>query len=163
MQTQNDVTTFEEEIARSGRLIYTNVGVSMLPLLRQGRDLMVIERCDPDALKTYRAVLFVRRGVRGRGAYVLHRILKRLPDGSYWIVGDNCVKGERVAPDQIIGVLTAVRRGKRMIRESSFGYRAYIALWCAPYPLRFAILRVTHAVHRGLSRIKRRLFPKKKG
>ena len=31
--------TFEEEIERSGRLIYTNVGDSMLPLIRQDRDM----------------------------------------------------------------------------------------------------------------------------
>lgn len=31
-----DRVTFEEELARSGKLVYTNVGVSMLPMLREG-------------------------------------------------------------------------------------------------------------------------------
>ena len=37
-------TSFEEELERSGRLAYTNVGISMLPLLREKRDVMRIER-----------------------------------------------------------------------------------------------------------------------
>ena len=36
--------TFEEEIRQNGYLVYTNVGASMMPLLRQNRDLMVIEQ-----------------------------------------------------------------------------------------------------------------------
>ena len=35
--------TFEEVLEREGRLVYTNVGISMLPLLRQGKDLFVVE------------------------------------------------------------------------------------------------------------------------
>ena len=31
-------STFEEEIARNGFLLYRNVGDSMLPLIRQGKD-----------------------------------------------------------------------------------------------------------------------------
>ena len=95
-------TTFEGELERSGKLAYTNVGVSMLPLIRQGKDVMVIEKAD-----TYRpldAVLFRRKGVTGRGAYVLHRILKSMPDGKYWIVGDNCVSGELVERGNILGL-----------------------------------------------------------
>lgn len=37
-------STFEEEIQRTGRLVYTNVGCSMMPLIRQHRDLVVIEK-----------------------------------------------------------------------------------------------------------------------
>ena len=39
-------TTFEEELEQNGKLVYTNVGVSMLPLLREGRDVMLIEKTD---------------------------------------------------------------------------------------------------------------------
>ena len=33
------------ELAAHGSLVYTNVGVSMRPLIRQGRDLLVIRTC----------------------------------------------------------------------------------------------------------------------
>ena len=36
--------SFEEELEKSGKLIYTNVGVSMRPLIKQDRDLLVIEK-----------------------------------------------------------------------------------------------------------------------
>lgn len=146
-------TTFEEELERSGKLVYTNVGVSMLPLLRQGRDVMVIEKSD--VYRPLDAVLFRRPGTAGRGAYVLHRILKIMPDGRYWIVGDNCVDGELVERKNIMGVLTGVLRNGKLIRNTDFSYRAYLALWCTPYHVRFIILRMirkTKRVRRFLSR-----------
>ena len=132
-------TTFEEELGRSGKLLYTNVGVSMRPLLREGRDVMVIERAED--FRTLDAVLFRRPGVSGRGAYVLHRILKVLPNGNYWIVGDNCIEGETVAKENVLGVLTGVMRDGKLLRVTDFRYRLYVHLWCAPYCLRFFVLR----------------------
>ena len=38
------MTSFEEIINRDGRLIYTNVGDSMQPLIRQDRDFLIIEQ-----------------------------------------------------------------------------------------------------------------------
>lgn len=154
-------STFEDELARTGRLVYTNIGVSMLPLLRQGRDVMVIERCDPAALRRWDAVLFRRVGLMGRGAYVLHRIVRLNPDGSYWIVGDNCIDGETVIPEQILGKLTAVRRGKRTVTERSLRYRLYVTLWCKPYHLRILILRFKRFCAEMIDRIKCHLKRKK--
>ena len=54
----NETTTFEEILDRFGKLVYPNKGVSMKPLLRQGRDLMVIERKGPEPCRKYDAVLF---------------------------------------------------------------------------------------------------------
>ena len=70
-------TTFEEELNKSGKLVYTNVGISMLPLLREGKDVMIIEKADD--YHRLDAVLFKRPGVEGRGKYILHRILKIYP------------------------------------------------------------------------------------
>lgn len=134
-------TSFEEVLCRDGRLAYTNVGVSMLPLIREGRDVMIIERRDAAALKPYDAVLFRREHIKGRGEYVLHRILKQLPDGSFYIVGDNCTEGETVKPSQILGVLTGLHRSGKPVDMDGFRYKAYVALWCAPYRLRFLVLR----------------------
>ena len=83
-------TSISDYLKENGRITYSNVGVSMLPLLRQGRDLMVIERKNGESFKKYDAVLFRRPNARGRDDYVLHRILRINKDGSYWIVGDNC-------------------------------------------------------------------------
>ena len=152
------MTTFEEELARTGWLAYTNVGVSMLPLIREGRDVIVIERRDPADVRRYDTVLFLRPGVQGRGRYVLHRVLKRYPDGRFWIVGDNCVSGEDVRPQDVLGVMTKLNRAGKNVQPTDFWYRVYVALWCAPWPLRFVLLRCKRFVRRVLSAIKRRVF-----
>ena len=151
----SETVKFEDILTRYGKLIYPNKGVSMKPLLRQGRDLMVIERKGPEPCKKYDAVLFRRPSVRGPDDYVLHRILRINKDGSYWIVGDNCCTGETVREAQILGVLSAVVRGGRQIPVTAPGYRLYVTLWCKPWPLRFAVLRVWHLCRRVLSRLKR--------
>ena len=38
------MTKFENEIESKGYIVYTNVGDSMMPLLRQNKDLMVIRK-----------------------------------------------------------------------------------------------------------------------
>lgn len=143
-----EVSTFEQQLEEHGRLVFTNKGVSMMPLLREDRDIMVIERKGAERCKKYDAVLFRRPGMEGRGAYVLHRILRVNPDGSYWIVGDNCVSGETVREEQILGVLTAVVRDGRTVSVTDRGYRLYVRLWCAPYRLRFFILRARNGGYR---------------
>ena len=65
------MSTFEEEIERTGKLVYTNVGDSMMPLIKQGRDLLIIEKPD-GRLKRYDIPLYKRDS----GQYVLQRVLK---------------------------------------------------------------------------------------
>ena len=77
------MATFEEEIEKNGRLVYTNVGDSMRPLIRQGRDLLIIEK-PQGRLRKYDVPLYKRDS----GQYVLHRILK-VRDSDYVICGDN--------------------------------------------------------------------------
>lgn len=133
--------TFAEVLSRYGRLVYTNVGVSMMPLIREGKDVLIIEKCDTASLKKYDVVLFRRKNVKGRGEYVLHRIIKILPDGKFWIVGDNCSEGETVEADMILGILTGMKRDKKSIDFNGIRYRLYVLLWCAPYRLRFFVLK----------------------
>lgn len=141
--------TIELELARTGYLVYTNKGASMMPLLRQNRDLMVIEAKKPHLrCRRLDAVLFKR----DNGQYVLHRVLKVRPR-DYLIVGDNCYQREYVDDDHILGILTSIVRDGKTIRVTDIGYLAYVHLWCDFYPVRFALLRC-----RGLlGRIARRL------
>ena len=77
------MTSFEEIINRDGKLIYTNKGDSMMPLIKEGRDLIIIEKTQ-GRLKKYDVPLYKRDS----GQYVLHRILKVRED-DYVICGDN--------------------------------------------------------------------------
>ena len=149
--------TFEQVLERDRHLAYTNVGVSMLPLIREGRDVMIIEKCATPDLKKFDAVFFCREGVEGRGRYVLHRILKIMPNGDFFIAGDNCCEGEVIKPYQILGVLSGINRGGKPYNLGGFGYKTYVALWCAPYNLRFVILRIKRFFKRYLRAIFYRL------
>ena len=88
--------TFEEILADKGYLVYTNVGYSMMPLLRQRRDIIEIHAKDKERCKKYDVVLY-KRGSH----YILHRIIKVLPDG-YVIAGDNNTFVERDIKDDMI-------------------------------------------------------------
>lgn len=143
-------STFEEQLEQTGHLVFTNKGTSMLPLLRQDRDLMVLEKKGAERCRKFDAVLFKR----DNGQYVLHRILKVRP-ADYWIVGDNCFTGENIREDQILGVLTAVVRDGTNIPVTDRRYRAYVHLWCDCYPVRFFLLRCRHLAGALLRKIKR--------
>ena len=106
---------------REGRLVYTNVGISMLPLLRQGKDLFVVEKRGPERLRAGDVVLYRRPP----NQYVLHRIVK-VRERDYVIRGDNCVNREYgITDEDILGVLTGfVREGKHHTVTEK-GYRLY--------------------------------------
>ncbi|MEE0856332.1 MAG: nucleotidyltransferase family protein [Ruminococcus sp.] len=98
---------FEDIITEQGKLVYTNVGDSMYPLIKP-RDLLVIE-----AVKKPLKVGDVPLYKRDSGQYVLHRIVG-IDSGEYSTKGDNRTFVEKGVTDKhIIGVLTAiVRNGK---------------------------------------------------
>jgi len=131
--------TFEEELKQNGKLVYKNVGKSMMPLIRENKDIIIIKNRTTGNFKKYDAVLYKRPSVEGRGAYILHRILKVNSDGTYWIVGDNCRKGETVLNENILGILSSVVRDKKTVNVDDLNYKIYVHLWCDLYPVRFAL------------------------
>ena len=135
--------SLKEELLRSGNVIFTNKGISMKPLLRQGKDLMIIEkRKAGQILKENDVVLFERPN----GDTVLHRIVGE-GEGGFYILGDNCIDPEFVPGDKIIGVLTGVvRNGKKRINVTDPGYLRYVRLWRKTYPVRRIWLKVKAAV-----------------
>ena len=143
--------TFEEMLRQDGYILYTNTGYSMLPLLRERRDIIEIRPKGSPRCKKYDVVLY-RRG----GMYILHRVLRVLPDG-YVIAGDHNTFLERDITDgQILGVMTRVIRNGKSVTPDNFLYKCYVYLWCAPYPVRIFIQRCVGKL-RGIARRIRRL------
>lgn len=142
-----ETMSYEEILQKVGHLLTRNVGYSMLPLLRQNQDAIMIERCDPHYLQKYDVVMFKRPGDKN-GRYVLHRILRCRRDGSYWVVGDNLTSGEIVKPEQIVGRLSAIGRNGRTFKTTSVEYQRYVRFWCRPWPIRIAFLRLFFALTR---------------
>ncbi len=138
-------STFEDEIKRTGRIIYTNVGDSMMPLIKQGRDVLVISTVN-GRLKRYDIPLYKRDS----GQYVLHRILK-VRKNDYVICGDNrCNKEYGITDRHIIGVLSGIIRDGREIPVTDIKCRIYAHLWCNLFPVRVLIIRIRQIFKRRL-------------
>ena len=148
----NNYSTYEEELQKNGKIIHTNVGTSMMPLLRQNRDVMIIERPE-GRLKRYDVPLYKRNN----GQYVLHRILK-VREHDYVICGDHCTKLEYgITDEHIIGVLTGVIRDGKTITMDSFGYKFYYHLWCDFFYVRVMLLKIRFFLGRVWRFLKKKL------
>lgn len=124
--------TYEEYLEQNGEMTYTNRGISMLPLLKQGRDLFTIRKKGAERCRKYDVVLYRRPPE----SYVLHRIVAVRPD-DYILLGDNCLNKETGITDRdIIGVMTGfVRKGKAHSTDD-FGYMLYSRWIVLTYPVR---------------------------
>lgn len=139
------MSDFRTELEKHGKLIYTNVGDSMNPLIRQGRDVLIIQKSD-GRLKKYDVPLYQRDS----GQYVMHRILK-VRENDYVICGDNRYHKETGITDRhIIGVLTGIIRNGREISVTDRRYRLYVHLWCDFFPVRAFFIRVRNFLKRRL-------------
>lgn len=136
-------STFEEEIQRTGKLVYTNVGDSMMPMIRQNRDLLIIEKVN-GRLKKYDVPLYKRDS----GQYVLHRILK-VRQNDYVLCGDNrCHKETGITDRHVIGVLIGIVCDGKTISVRDRKYRLYVHLWCDFFPIRALILKARNFLKR---------------
>ena len=144
-QTNMDalIPIFREQLANGKSVRFSPRGVSMLPMLREGTDSVVLSPV-PEKLKKYDLPLYQR----DNGKYILHRIVK--VGETYTCVGDHqFVLEHPVRQDQMIGIVTSFCRGKREISVRSPGYRIYCRVWHWSRPIR-------RFWHRGIGWIRRR-------
>ena len=130
--------TAEQVLADTGVWVSTTSGHSMKPMLHDRRDTVTV-RPAAGRLRRYDVALY-----RAGGRLVLHRVVRVLPDG-YRIRGDHCDFTERVADEQILGVLTQFTRNGRRVDAQDRRYRAYAAVWNALYPIRWVWRKLTRA------------------
>ena len=137
---------FRTELDHNGRIIYTNVGDSMMPLIREHKDILIISKKPEGRLKKYDIPLYQRDS----GQYVLHRILK-VRDKDYVICGDNRWRKETGITDRhIIGVLTGIIRNNQEISVIDWRYKAYVHLWCDLFPVRALLTHANYYIKRRL-------------
>ncbi len=134
--------TFEQLLQEKGFLLYTTVGTSMLPLLRERRDIVEIRPLEGRARRL--DVVLYRRG----GMYILHRVLRVEPEG-YLIAGDHNTFVERDVTDaMILGRMTRIIRDGKSVPVSAWRLRLYTLGWCAPWRLRMLLLRAARRLKR---------------
>lgn len=153
--TGYDAKHIEQVLEEKGEVMTSTAGISMYPMLRHRRDMVVITRIERPLVRNdvplYRL---------GSGKLVLHRILKVTKNG-YIIRGDNLMHKEyNVTDDNIIGVLKAFyREGKYYDCATHKGYKAYVFFNRVSFPLRFLKHHIwDRCLHPFLSKVKHKII-----
>ena len=134
----------EQTLSEGKSVTFSPRGTSMLPMLRQKIDSVVLSPLPP-RLKKYDLPLYRRDD----GKYVLHRVIG--VGESYTCIGDNQFLLEPgVKHEQVLALVTAFYRGDRKWKVSSPTYRAYCVIWHYSRPLR-------HFWRRGMGWLRRHL------
>ena len=134
----------QEQLNAGKSVRFSPRGISMLPMLRQGMDSVVLSPL-PGKLKKYDLPLYRREN----GQFVLHRIVKA--GETYTCVGDNqFVLESGLRQEQMIAVVTAFYRGNREVKVNSCGYQIYVRLWHLSRPIR-------HLWRRGIGWLSRHI------
>lgn len=118
-------------------------GVSMLPMLRQGKDAVELAPL-PAKLKKYDLPVYQYPS----GKYVMHRVVA-VKENCYICLGDNTWEYETIHPEWMIGLVSAFKRGEKRISVDSRSYRLYCRFWVVAFPLRKFLVRVKRRI-RGL-------------
>ena len=119
----------EQMLSENGMCVTGITGVSMLPMLRQGEDRVLLVR--PTFPLPSDTVALYKRGQD----YVLHRVIE-YKDGIYRFRGDNCAADEFIEEERILGVLSGFWRGETYHDCTGAENAAYAARAKKTLPLR---------------------------
>ena len=150
------IEAIEEVLASGGDFRMCPKGTSMLPLIVQTRDSVVLTRNFATPAKRHDIVFYRRKN----GQFVLHRVMEICDDGTYTMCGDNQTDLERgIEKEQIIAYVSGLYRKEKAVRMDGFRYSAYVFFW-TKMPVRkfFFFMR---RVRGRLARIFRRIFSKR--
>ncbi len=126
------IEVIDEVLASGGEFRLYPKGTSMLPLIVQTRDSVVLKRNTQIPARKHDIAFYRRRN----GQFVLHRVMEICADGTYTMCGDNQVALEKgIEKEQIIAYVSAIYRKEKCVKMESGAYAAYVFLW-TKMPLR---------------------------
>lgn len=150
-----EVYNLQKELAAGREVIVFTTGTSMEPLLydkRKKNATHVLVKPITEALSEGDLPLILLKD----GRYMIHRIIRVIEeDGNifYQTRGDNCIGSERVAKEEVLGVVTEIYRKKKTIRVTDRGYLLYAKFRVGTYFVRRAFWKMKVL----LSKIKRKI------
>ena len=125
----------------------------MLPTIRGDRDILTLSWA-PEKLQKYDLPLYRR----DNGHFVIHRVVKVAPDGTYTMCGDHQWKLEPgITKEQIVGLVQTIERKGRVFSVSNGHYRRWVRFWVWALPLRrylFFVASLPRRIYRRISRKK---------
>ena len=146
-----DLNSIGEALKQNLEVSVLTSGVSMRPMLRQHRDIVVIERVNRE-LKKGDVVAYPGADSK----YTLHRIIK-IKNGNLIIRGDNNYFTEKnIKREDIVGILKEFyREGKYINCKTNKKYRLYTKYILSTYPFRYLWNRKLKPF---LAKIKNKIF-----
>ena len=140
----------QEQIESGGSVRFGPKGTSMMPLIRQGVDSVVIKKV-PGKLKKYDLPLYRREN----GQFVLHRIVAVKKDG-YVMRGDNQIVNEyNVQHSQLLAIVTGLYRGDEYFSVNNKEYIKYVKKHVFKKNLKILYLRARSLAKRILKKVLR--------
>ena len=147
----DSIDVIEEVLSSGGEFKMFPSGKSMLPLIVEGDDSVVLVK-NSGKLKR-NDIAFYRRN---NGQFVLHRVAKVLKDGTYIMCGDNQTVLERGISDaQIIGVLAELYKKDKKFNDRSLSHKLYRAIWCC-IPIRKLLRFPRRCINKLVKTIKKK-------
>lgn len=137
------MSLIQESLSDGKSVRFSPRGISMLPMLRQDIDSVVLSPIS-GKLKKYDLPLYQREN----GKYVLHRVIRA--GETYTLMGDNQFQEEPgIRQDQLLAMVTGFYRGENYHSVNEPAYRFYCRLWHYSRPLR-------HFWRRGVNFLRRK-------
>lgn len=130
-----------EQIAAGGSVRFSPKGTSMLPMLRQNIDSVVLVKADR-RLNKYDLPLYRREN----GQFVLHRVVG-VKEDSYTMCGDNQYLYEHgIKEEQILAIMDGFYRGDTYVSSTDKKYRSYCKRQVAKQYIRGVLLKIRRKI-----------------
>lgn len=126
-----------ETVNSGGQFSLITAGTSMMPLLRNRQDTVVLVKAKTP-LKRFDIPLYKRKD----GQFVLHRVIS-IDKNGYVLCGDNqIIKETGIKDGDVIAVVSKIiRNGKTIDLNKSISYKVYVFFYCRLFPLRCLFLK----------------------
>ena len=140
--------SIEEILALTGKYVGPTGGVSMQPMLKEGRDTIVVLP-KKERLKRLDVALY-----KVDGKYLLHRVIQPI-DGGYIIRGDNCYENEKIPEDAVFGVLSEFFQKDKHYFVNDQKYLKYAEKRIKSYPRRKFFYKINKKCKNAVKKVLR--------
>lgn len=136
------IDKIEDAIQRGNFVIHPH-GVSMWPMIRNGKDSVIINPVE-GRLKKYDLPVYLDN----KGRYVVHRVID-VTDKGYIICGDGLYEIEYDITDKnILGIVTGFFRKEKYISCDDKKYLRYVHFWVDNFYLRKPTIKTVRKLRR---------------
>ena len=140
-----------EQLDRGSSVRIYPRGTSMLPMIREGLDSVVLSSV-PERPSKYDVMLYQRKN----GQYVLHRLVG--VGDKYDFLGDNQFCVERgITHEQLIARVSSVSRGEKQIGVDQPSYKLFCRIWYYSRFIRRVCRRSMELIRRAINKCKKKV------